>query len=113
MLLSQQIMLSCLRRIGWSAILCGAALFAQTPTGDSFLLRGATVHTISGAVIENGSVLIRSGKIVGVGRNLAAPEGTTVIDLQGKHVYPGMIDAGAMLGLEKPAGGQASDEHEL
>jgi imidazolonepropionase-like amidohydrolase len=39
------------------------------------LLRGGTVHTVSGPVIENGSVLMRNGKIVGVGKNLTAPEG--------------------------------------
>jgi imidazolonepropionase-like amidohydrolase len=101
------------RRIAWSVILCGAPLLAQAPSGDVLLLRGATVHTISGPVIDDGSVLVRNGKIVGVGHNLSAPEGATIIDLRGKHVYPGMIDAGAMLGLGKPSGGQASDGHEI
>ncbi len=32
------------------------------------MLRGGTVHTISGATIEDGSVLVRNGKIVGVGK---------------------------------------------
>jgi len=101
------------RRIAWSGILCGAPLLAQAPSGDVFLLRGATVHTISGPVIEDGSVLVRNGKIVGVGHNLSAPDGATIIDLRGKHVYPGMIDAGAMLGLEKTSSSQASDGHEI
>ncbi|HLK50922.1 MAG TPA: amidohydrolase family protein [Bryobacteraceae bacterium] len=66
---------------------------------DSFLLRGATVHTMNGTEIENGSVLVRGGKIAGVGKNLAAPKDTKVIDGKGLHVYPGMIDAATEVGL--------------
>src|SRR5450432_727656 len=67
----------------------------------TFLLRGGTVHTISGPVIENGSILVREGKIIGVGKDLAAPEGVPVIDVAGQHVYPGMIDSASTLGLEE------------
>jgi imidazolonepropionase-like amidohydrolase len=75
-------------------------LFAQTPAAsDAYLLRGGTIHTISGPVIENGSILIRDGKIVGVGKDLQAPEGVKVIDVSGQQIYPGMIDSGSMLGL--------------
>jgi len=66
---------------------------------DSFLIRGATVHPVAGAEIQNGSVLVRDGKIVGVGRNLAAPKGTRIVEGKGLHVYPGMIDSGTQLGL--------------
>ena len=81
-----------------------ALLFLILPVGlfaadDSFLLRGATVHTMAGTEIENGSVLVRAGKIVGVGKNLAAPKDTKVIDGKGLHVYPGMIDAATEVGL--------------
>ncbi len=72
------------------------ALFAAD---DSFLLRGATVHTMAGTEIENGSVLVRGGKIAGVGKNLAASKDIRVIDAKGLHVYPGMIDAATEIGL--------------
>src|SRR5271168_3717355 len=68
---------------------------------DSFLIRGATVHPVASAEIQNGSVLVRDGKIVGVGRNLSAPKGTRVIEGKGLHVYPGMIDSGTELGLSE------------
>jgi imidazolonepropionase-like amidohydrolase len=99
------------------AIICGLAgglAVAQTPAADSgILLRGGTVHTISGPVIENGSVLMRSGKIVGVGKNLTAPEGYKVIDITGKDVYPGMIDSASRLGLETNSREEASDAEEI
>ena len=63
------------------------------------MLSGGTVHTISGPVIENGSVLVRDGKIIGVGRDLHAPDGATVIDVRGQHIYPGMIDSAGMPGF--------------
>jgi imidazolonepropionase-like amidohydrolase len=86
---------------------------AQTPPADTgYLLRGGTVHTVSGPVIENGSVLVRNGKIIGVGKNLSAPEGFKVLDIQGQHIYPGMIDAASMIGLEKTSNEEASDAQE-
>jgi imidazolonepropionase-like amidohydrolase len=95
------------------ACLCPAAL-AQAPPADSgILLRGGAVHTVSGPVIENGSVLMRNGKIIGVGRNLAAPDGYKVIDITGKDVYPGMIDAASRLGLETRSREEAPDAEEL
>src|SRR5690348_4052129 len=68
-------------------------------TDDSFLIRGATVHPVATAEIQNGSVLVKDGKIVGVGRNLAAPKGVRIIEGKGLHVYPGIIDSATQLGL--------------
>ena len=42
---------------------------------------------------ENMEILIEGEKIIEVGRNLACPENTTVIDLLDSTVTPGMIDA--------------------
>lgn len=81
------------------AFLLGVPLLAGQD--DSFLIRGATVHPVASAEIQNGSVLVRDGKIVGVGRNLAAPKGTRIIEGKGLHVYPGMIDSGTDIGLSE------------
>lgn len=62
-------------------------------------LTGGTVHTVSGAVIENGMVLFDNGKIVAIGVNLDLPEGTERIDISGKHVYPALIEANSTIGL--------------
>jgi imidazolonepropionase-like amidohydrolase len=90
-----------------------ALALAQAPPADTgYLLRGGTVHTISGPVIENGSVLVHNGKIIGVGKDLSAPEGFKVLDIHGQHVYPGMIDGASMIGLEKTSNEEASDARE-
>lgn len=57
------------------------------------LIRNATVLTVTNGTIENGSVLIRGGKIAAVGRDLAAPAGARVIDATGMFVLPGIIDS--------------------
>ena len=64
-----------------------------------YAIRNARVITVSGPTIENGTVVIRDGKIEAVGPNVTVPGGTHVIDAQGLWVYPGMFDAGTSLGL--------------
>jgi len=48
--------------------------------------------------IENGSVVIRDGKIAAVGASVNAPAGAQTIDGRGLSVYPGLIDAGTNMG---------------
>lgn len=95
------------------AAAAAAAAFAQPAPPGAFILKGGAIHTISGDVIENGSVLVRDGKIVAVGKNFTTPEGYQVIDIHGQQVYPGMIDSASMLGLDSTARELASDAQEL
>jgi imidazolonepropionase-like amidohydrolase len=67
--------------------------------GKPVLLRGATVHTVSGADLATTDVLMRDGKISAFGPKLAVPRDATVVDVTGKHIYPGMISAHTSLGL--------------
>ena len=64
-----------------------------------YVIRNAHIVTVSGPDIENGSVVIRDGKIEAVGTNVTVPRGAQEIDARGLSVYPGMIDAGTALGL--------------
>jgi imidazolonepropionase-like amidohydrolase len=68
-------------------------------TGGPFAIVGATVHTITGGTIENGTVIFEKGKITALGAGLTPPKGATVVDGKGKHVYPGMIAANSVVGL--------------
>ncbi len=81
---------------------------------NTFLLKGATIHTMAGRDIQNGSILVRDGKIAGVGQNLSAPAGVKVIDAAGMQVYPGMIDSASIVGiLEISAVRESSDISEI
>lgn len=91
-----------MNRILWLVVLLVAlaAVTAAAPASDdSFMLRGATVHTMAGPDIPNGSIIVRNGKIIAVGTNLAVPKDMRVIDGKGLQVYPGMIDAATEVGL--------------
>jgi imidazolonepropionase-like amidohydrolase len=75
------------------------------PPRGTFVIRNARIVTVSGPDIENGSVVIRDGKIEAVGATVNAPSGAQTIDGRGLSVYPGMIDAGTNMGLvEVPQG---------
>ena len=65
----------------------------------TFAIRNARIVTLAGPDIENGTVVIRDGKIDAVGTNVAVPAGAQTIDGRGLTVYPGMMDAGTSLGL--------------
>src|SRR5579863_9244583 len=55
-------------------ILTAIAAFtaSQWTLADSFLLTGATVHTVSGETLSPGQVLVRDGKIAAVGASVPA-----------------------------------------
>lgn len=75
---------------------------------------GATVFTATGQRIENGTVLMRDGKVERVEAGLAAPAGYTVVDGRGKFVTPGIIDAHSHLGVYPSPGVPAlSDGNEV
>jgi len=59
--------------------------------GDLFISNG-TIITGTGEIIENGSVLIKDGRIAAIGKDLTAPEGVKVVDASGHFIMPGIID---------------------
>jgi imidazolonepropionase-like amidohydrolase len=83
------------------AALTAAGVASAADDNNSFFVKGATIHTMAGKNIENGSILVRNGKIVGVGQNLAVPKDVKVIEAKGMQVYPGMIDSGTTVGLSE------------
>jgi len=103
-------------RILLAVILCAGSVVAQQignptaqqgvmPPRGTYAIRNAHIVTVSGPDIENGTVVIRDGKIEAVGANVSVPAGAQTIDGRGLYVYPGMIDAGTNMGLvEVPQG---------
>lgn len=83
----------------------GAYAMPEVPSQRDVLLTGATIWTSGPAgVIENGSLLVRNGKIVGVGRGddrafRNIPSGVERIEVKGKHITPGLIDAHSHTGI--------------
>lgn len=88
-----------------AACLAPALLAAQPQPGreGAYLIRGASVWTGTGPMLQNTNVLIRDGKIEAVGASVSA-QGATEIDGRGKFVYPGLTDAYTQLGLAEVGG---------
>lgn len=70
-----------------------------TGRAGTFAITGARIVTVSGAPVENGTIVIENGKITALGANAAVPAGAERIDGSGLTVFPGMIDAATNMGL--------------
>lgn len=70
---------------------------ADRPDGRIALtnVRIVTMKGDDGGVIENGTILINGDRIEKVGANVRVPNGTKTVDLAGKTITPGFIDAHA------------------
>jgi imidazolonepropionase-like amidohydrolase len=69
------------------------------PQTQPIVLKGGTIHPVSGPVIESGEILFEQGKIKAIGKNLTLPANTKSIDVSGKQIYPGLISSNSSLGL--------------
>lgn len=63
------------------------------------LLKGGDLYTVKNGVLTQTDLLFDGGRITQIGKNLTAPAGAEVLDVAGKRVYPGLIDAASTLGL--------------
>jgi imidazolonepropionase-like amidohydrolase len=71
------------------------------PAPAVYAIKGAKIYTLSGPAIENGTVIIRDGKIAAVGAGVEIPADAQVIDAAGLEVYPGLFDPVTQLGLSE------------
>ncbi|HEY2026184.1 MAG TPA: hypothetical protein VGG78_04205, partial [Gemmatimonadaceae bacterium] len=76
------------------ALLVPALLPAQT-----IAIVGAKIYPVSGPAIEHGTVLMRDGRIVSVGTDVAVPADAQRIDATGKIVTPGLVNAATQIGI--------------
>ena len=67
------------------------------------VIKNGTIHTGTGAVLQNTSVEIRNGKIEKIGNDITAPADAHVVDATGMQVYPGLILSNTNIGLREMA----------
>lgn len=65
----------------------------RTNTPAAFALTGARVVTEAGHAIDGAVIVVRRGRIQSVGQDVDVPDDVHVIDLSGRTIYPGLIDA--------------------
>jgi imidazolonepropionase-like amidohydrolase len=79
---------------------CGATVLLASPAfSQTIAITGGKVYPVSSAPIENGTVLIRDGKVVAVGANVTIPADAQRINASGKWVTPGLINSATQIGV--------------
>ena len=74
----------------------------KTSEKKMFALTNATIYVTPTEVIKKGTLLIKDGKVVEVGKSVKIPKGMITTDLDGKSIYPSFIDIYTEFGLPKP-----------
>ena len=100
------------------ALLFSTAVFAQEtvypakPYAGLLFIKNAIVHVGNGQVLENVTIQVSNGKIVKIAPDLPIPmDDVKVFDVKGKHVYPGLILSGSLLGLVEVNSVRATIDH--
>lgn len=65
-------------------------------------ITNAKIYVTPTQVIENGTLLIKDGKVVATGTTVTIPKNSNIIDVSGKSIYPSFIDMYSDFGVEKP-----------
>lgn len=95
-----------------SLVFSASCLFAQQsyPVNGTYDTRpgqfafvNAKIVVNANQMISNGTLLVKGQTIQSVGTGTAVPAGYVVIDLQGKYIYPSLIDAFTSYGLAEPS----------
>lgn len=81
--------------------LAAAAIVSSPVAAQTVAITGAKVYPVSSAPIENGTVLMRDGKIVAVGANVTIPADAQRIDATGKWVTPGLVNGATQIGVNE------------
>ncbi len=77
-------------------------------------LKNGTIYNAVDPEPFCGDILIEDGKIAAIGPGLPVPEGCQVIDVSGKNVYPGFVEAHCHIGLDGSGiGFEGNDVNEM
>src|SRR6476619_4213345 len=83
------------------ALAVAVIAIAATADAQTVAIVGGKVYPVSGATIENGTVVMTNGKITAVGTNVPVPAGAQRIDATGKIVTPGFVNSATQLGVQE------------
>ena len=72
---------------------------APNPVHTTYAFINAVIHVNEETTINNGTLLIKDGKIIDAIANGTAPKNAVVYDLKGKHIYASFIDIYTEYGL--------------
>jgi imidazolonepropionase-like amidohydrolase len=88
-------------RLSMTLALVASLLAPSVVAAQTIAIVGGKVYPVSAPPIDNGTVLIRDGRIVAVGASVTVPAGAQRIDAAGKIVTPGFVNGASRVGLEE------------
>jgi len=74
----------------------------KTTKNTTVAFTNAKIYVTPTNIIKKGTLLVKDGKIVSVGKSVSIPEGAKTVDLEGKTIYPSFIDLYSDFGVKKP-----------
>jgi imidazolonepropionase-like amidohydrolase len=80
-------------------LLAATALLATPVFAETVAITGGMVAIGDGSAPTRGTVVVRDGRVVAAGTNVAVPEGARTVDATGKWVTPGIVAGFTRLGL--------------
>ena len=86
-----------IKRIVIISSLLSFCAFTYALGTENIAIQAGNILTISGDVIEHGTIIIKDGKIKALGRDVIIPSNTQIIEAKDKFVMPGLIDAQSRL----------------
>jgi imidazolonepropionase-like amidohydrolase len=84
-----------------AAIFFATPAVAQSPAPTTYAITHAKLVTLAGSTIDDGTLVIRDGKIAAIGAAVEVPAAAQVIDAKGLQVSPGLFDAVTQMGLSE------------
>jgi len=106
-------------------LMCSLSLIAQEhfPKNDGVksentnytAFTNAKIYVTPTQIIDDGTLLIKDGKVVASGTSVTIPANTVIVDIAGKSIYPSFIDIYSDFGVEKPkrqSGGGRSPQYD-
>ena len=93
------------------SILYGNNQIPGTVQKRPILLRGGTLHTVTGDVLEEYDLLFAKGKIITIDEQIQPSPETDVLDIYGKHVIPGFIAGYTRIGLTEISAVKQTNDH--
>ena len=93
------------------SIIYGNNQIPGTEQKRPILLRGGTLHTVTGDVLEEYDLLFAEGKIITIDEQIQPSPETYIIDIYGKHVIPGFIAGYTRIGLTEISAVKQTNDH--